>query len=64
MIKKVLFWGAKFKAGIINFLDNAKSYKEELRPLLVLNFKTVGVLLYMPIRVTSSKCVKDLKYLN
>ena len=33
---------SKFKEGIINFLDNAKSYKEELRSLLTLNFKTVG----------------------
>ena len=33
---------SKFKEGIINFLDNAKCYKEELRSLLTLNFKTVG----------------------
>lgn len=33
---------AKFRAAIINFLDQAKAYREELRSLLTLNFRTVG----------------------
>ena len=32
---------SKFKEGIIDFLDNTKSYKPELRRLLSLNFRTV-----------------------
>jgi transposase len=31
----------KFKNGISNFLENIKSYKTELRSLLILNFRTV-----------------------
>jgi len=33
---------SKFKEGITNFLNNTKYYKEELRALLTLNFKTVS----------------------
>ena len=33
---------AKFRSGVIDFLDNAKYYKKELRSLLTLNFRTVG----------------------
>lgn len=33
---------AKFRQGIIDFLDNTKAYKSELRSLLTLNFRTVG----------------------
>ena len=33
---------AKFREGIVDFLENAKSYKTELRNLLTLNFQTVG----------------------
>lgn len=33
---------ADFRQGIIGFLDNAKAYKEEIRSLLTLNFRTVG----------------------
>jgi transposase len=33
---------AKFRQGIIEFLDDAKAYKSELRSLLTLNFRTVG----------------------
>ncbi|MEL6973675.1 MAG: IS630 family transposase [Bacteroidota bacterium] len=33
---------AKFRQGIIDFLDKAKLYKHELRSLLALNFRTVG----------------------
>lgn len=33
---------AKFRHAIIDFLDNAKAYKSELRSLLTLNFRTVG----------------------
>lgn len=32
---------AKFRQGIIDFLDNTKSCKEEIRQLLTLNFQTV-----------------------
>ncbi len=32
----------KFRQGIIQFLDNVKNYKEEIRSLLTLNFRTVG----------------------
>ncbi len=32
---------AKFRQGIIDFLDNTKSYKEEIWRLLTLNFQTV-----------------------
>lgn len=31
-----------FKKGITDFLDNTKSYKEEIRSLLTMNFRTVG----------------------
>ncbi|MEO0333134.1 MAG: IS630 family transposase [Bacteroidota bacterium] len=31
-----------FRKGVIDFLDNAKDYKEEIRSLLTLNFRTVG----------------------
>jgi transposase len=33
---------SKFRRAIIDFLDDAKSYKTELRQLLTLNFRTVG----------------------
>ena len=33
---------SKFKQGIIDFLENIKSYKSELRRLLTLNFRSVG----------------------
>jgi len=33
---------SKFKNAIISFLDNAKTYKAEIRSLLTLNFKTVN----------------------
>lgn len=33
---------SKFKDAIIQFLDNTKSHKAELRSLLTLNFRTVG----------------------
>ena len=32
----------KFRAGVIGFLNNARAYKEEIRSLLTLNFRTVG----------------------
>jgi transposase len=32
---------AKFREGIIDFLENSKSYKTEIRKLLTLNFQTV-----------------------
>lgn len=32
----------KFREGIVSFLENTKAYKEELRSLLTLNFRTVG----------------------
>lgn len=32
----------KFQEGIIDFLDNSKVYKDEIRSLLTLNFRTVG----------------------
>lgn len=31
----------KFRTGIVEFLDNAKAYRDELRSLLTLNFRTV-----------------------
>lgn len=31
-----------FRKGIVGFLENAKAYKEEIRALLTLNFRTVG----------------------
>lgn len=31
----------QFKQGIVEFLENAKSYKDEIRSLLTLNFRTV-----------------------
>lgn len=33
---------AKFRNGIIHFLENIKEHKEEVRSLLTLNFRTVG----------------------
>lgn len=33
---------SKFRQGVINFLDNTKLYKEDIRSLLTLNFRTVG----------------------
>lgn len=33
---------AKFRDGIVRFLQNIKEHKEELRQLLTLNFRTVG----------------------
>lgn len=33
---------AEFKAAIIDFLENIKSYKDEVRSLLTMNFRTVG----------------------
>lgn len=32
----------QFRQGIVDFLDNTKNYKEEIRSLLTLNFRTVG----------------------
>lgn len=32
----------EFRKGVIDFLDNTKSVKEEIRSLLTLNFRTVG----------------------
>lgn len=33
---------AKFRDGIVHFLENIKEHKEEVRSLLTLNFRTVG----------------------
>ena len=35
-------WYEDFLDGVVSFLDNAKSYKSQLRSLLTLNFRTVG----------------------
>ena len=32
----------EFRKGIVQFMDNAKAYKKEIRSLLTLNFQTVG----------------------
>lgn len=43
----------KFRRGIIDFLENAKNYKEELRSLLTLNFRTVDNRSYHLAQTTS-----------